>query len=117
MKSQLNAVLLSGAVIALSACSPKEPVPLRPLSDDEAFKLVARTIQERHLATLPESCIGLSGKFEVDNPDPISVEAWEIHNATCRGDPATSPRLFTITVDRRTRSMTLESADGERRKL
>lgn len=72
--------------------------------EDKIFSL----IQKNHLTELSLDCIHYI-KFENEpatelSPKSTRYDIRETHNQKCSGDPETSPRLFSITIDEKGRA-------------
>lgn len=99
---------------APAAAASVAAVPVQTLSDDGAVELVNAAVKKHQLTALSESCLN----YRVDHADAatVDVDVHEKHDATCGGDPETSPRLFSFRVDRASHRLStdaLDLADGE----
>ncbi|WP_266157168.1 hypothetical protein [Dyella silvatica] len=83
-------------------------------NEDAAIKLISEAIQKHRLTSLPIDC--LTFMPEEEGATTYSVEVHENHTPPCKGDPDTSPRLFSFKVDRSNGQLSTDAtdpADGE----
>lgn len=66
---------------------------------DQAINLVERSIVKNKLTTLKPECLSYSYG---GNDIYYEIDVRENHNEICGGDPETSPKLFTYTVNKKT---------------
>jgi len=67
---------------------------------------VEDAIHKKHLTKEKGPCLS----YDVDEkPDAYLVNVIETHVRGCGGDPNTSPRLFTVRVDKNSRAMTADN--------
>lgn len=92
MKKTLFTLLLSASALT-HAQAPIE-------SEVAAIKAVTESITEHQLTSLNIEC--LSFIVAADNTDSYNIEVIEKHDDICGGDPATAPRLFGYTVNKKT---------------
>jgi hypothetical protein len=126
------------AVLALMACSPSQsqdehaaapvaaatagPAPSASSADvaqapDDDAAVIARVgavIRKHRLTTLRDACLD----YRIDDSDGATavIDVYEKHDATCGGDPETSPRLFSFKLDRDSGQLAtdaLDLADGD----
>jgi hypothetical protein len=132
-------VLAAGfAILVLVACSPSQSqdeqaaasasvsAPAKPASasgpaisstvapsasdsDDAVIERVSTVIKKHRLTTLQEACL----EYLVDDSDgaTVDVDVHEKHDASCGGDPETSPRLFSFKLDRASGQLTTDAMD------
>ena len=85
--------------------------PCQPLlGDKDCYQAVFQVIQsvERHkLTTLKTECLMFMAE---KTRTGYRVDVREKHDAQCGGDPATSPRLFSYEIDRRSGKMKTNAA-------
>ena len=125
MKQFLFPVILLTALCS-AACSEKKPAgpvekersPAQADLSDDAMDRVARAIRKHRLTKLPVECLTFLAD-ETPGPGSLRIEVREKHGGKCGGDPATSPRLFTVEVDRKSGRIFTDanSADGSFRPL
>ena len=76
----------------------------QPDENSRILQRVRAAVKRNHLTRLPDSCL----IFEMDDSPPagmVVVNVREKHDQACGGDPATSPRLFGVRVDKKTNKM------------
>jgi len=77
---------------------------LAPPEAKQVLQRVRTAVTRNHLTRVPPQCLS----FEVDDSPPagmILVNVREKHHEGCSGDPATSPRLFSVRVSRKSNKM------------
>jgi hypothetical protein len=78
-------------------------------ADDTMNGLVGQVedaIHKKHLTKEKGPCLS----YDIDeNADAYLVKVIETHAPGCGGDPNTSPRLFTVKVDKNSRAMTADN--------
>jgi hypothetical protein len=77
--------------------------------EDAAIRRVGAAIRKHRLTELTDACL----LYMVDQAgaDSIDIDVHEKHDATCGGDPATSPRLFSFKLERATGRLTTDALD------
>ncbi|MEO8659660.1 MAG: hypothetical protein ABI693_14405 [Bryobacteraceae bacterium] len=105
--------LLSLALALLLAACSKPPAV--PVNEDTTVLAVSQAIRANRLTGLADEC--LAYRFDATTlKDAYEVEVRENHKyAKCGGDPAVSPRLFSVRISRTDGSMTTDqgSPTGE----
>jgi len=105
--------LLSLALILILAGCSKAPAPR--IDEDKTVLAVSQAIRANRLTELADECLA----YRFDSTalkDAYEVEVRENHKyAKCGGDPAVSPRLFSVRISRTDGSMTTDqgSQTGE----
>ncbi|QLB12792.1 hypothetical protein EV697_101487 [Bisgaardia hudsonensis] len=68
-------------------------------TEDAAYKVVEKSIFKNKLTGLKADCI----KYRInENAEQYEVNAFEIHNKKCGGDPSIERRMFGYLVDKNT---------------
>ena len=102
MKSALIG-MLSGVFLFAAGCSPVSPVD-EQRSASERDALIARAenaVREYKLSEAKLTCMKFVVATEPFQRFP-TVDVHEVHNQECGGDPATSPRIFSVAFDDKT---------------
>ncbi|MCW9710014.1 hypothetical protein L5B71_03800 [Avibacterium sp. 21-586] len=95
MKKFFTALIIS---IALANAALATPVT----NIDQAVELVQQSVVKNQLSSLRLECIMfVEAQTEFNAPD-YQIDVRENHNAQCRGDPDTAPRLFSYLVNKAT---------------
>lgn len=120
---------LAACLLVFSACGQKPgsvASPTRPAQEaarsnavpkdaDGAILAVSEAVSANKLTTLAPECVG----YDIDQTSDASayvIQVREVHdNARCGGDPATSPRLFTVKVNRATGALETDAGSAEGR--
>ena len=100
------------AIATTQATTVSAPAPV--LSEEAIVEQVSAVVKRHQLSSLPPQCLD----YMVDDADAatIDIDVHEKHDATCGGDPATSPRLFSFKLERangRLSTDALDLADGD----
>ena len=102
MKSALIG-MLSGVLLFGAGCSPVSAVDEQH-SASEQDALIARAeraVREYQLSEVKLACMKFVVATEPFQRFP-TVDVHEVHNQECGGDPATSPRIFSVAFDDKT---------------
>ena len=62
-----------------------------------ALDSIRAAIRSNHLSGIPEECLDFAREESL--PPMVSYAVREHHGESCPGDPATSPRLFSVAAD------------------
>ncbi|AMP69479.1 hypothetical protein [Ralstonia solanacearum] len=90
----------SAPAAAAPASAPAAPAAVSDADQAKAIDLAVAALQKYRLTSLSPDCLS----FIVDQEDAThnSVEVLENHTPACGGDPATTPRVVTLLIDRNT---------------
>jgi len=77
-------------------------------STERAVDQARTAIQQHHLTERPLECLVLVPASGT-SPDVRTVDVREKHDSSCGGDPATSPRLFSVEVNLRTGALSSDA--------
>lgn len=107
-KPAANPVPASSSAPA-SAASSEPGAETKAPGEDEAILRVSAVVKKHRLTELADTCL----LYMVDqaDADSIDIDVREKHDATCGGDPATSPRLFSFKLERATGRLTTDALD------
>jgi hypothetical protein len=99
-------LLSSIALFWLLTGCPKPPSPR--IDEDKTVLAVSKAVRANRLTELADEC--LAYRFDSATlKDTYEVEVRENHKYTkCGGDPAVSPRLFSVRISRTDGSMTTD---------
>ncbi|OOF53114.1 hypothetical protein [Rodentibacter genomosp. 2] len=89
--------ILTALLFSLLGCSLAVAKPVKNI--DQAIDLVEKSIIKNKLTMLKTECLSFSYG---GNDIYYEIEVRENHNEICGGDPETSPKLFTYTVNKNT---------------
>src|SRR5262249_23317166 len=101
-----------------SAKRQETPSQGQQAQEDKIILDVANTIRRRQLTKLADDC--LSYNLDSSEKEDYVVSVHENHrDPKCGGDPQTSPRLFSIRVNRKTGAMSTDAGSpaGEHHSL
>ncbi|EBY0373019.1 hypothetical protein DUP93_09835 [Salmonella enterica subsp. enterica serovar Toulon] len=102
MKRLIPIALFGYLILSVNAFSTE----LSPIA-----QLVKKTLEERKLLVSPECTDYL---YIPDNEPGVDVvNVIEKHGGSCPGDPQTQPRLFSVSVDKKTHKMESDINDPE----
>lgn len=102
MKKSIFITLLSYMALTANAFSAELP----PI-----MQLVKKTLEEKKLLVSPECTDYL---YIPDNEPGVDVvNVVEKHGGSCSGDPQTQPRLFSVSVGKKTHKMKSDINDPE----
>lgn len=104
MKYRHRYLTLLCALALFAACTPVDTGQQKIKESAETSTLIARAKQatlKYNLSVIKITCLDFEVAKEKFEEKPL-VDAHEIHNKECGGDPQTSPRLFSIAFDDRT---------------
>lgn len=102
MKKLIPIALFGYLILSVNAF----PTELSPI-----VQLVRKTLEEKKLLISPECTDYL---YIPDNEPGVDVvDVVEKHGGSCPGDPQTQPRLFSVSVDKKTHKMESDINDPE----
>jgi hypothetical protein len=103
--------------LSVQPAAPSEPVSpsTTVLSKDQARDLLFTALRKHPLSTVPVNCMDV---FDGDSDGDADASRWEFdvhekHDATCGGDPRTSPRLFSVRVDKHSGALSTDYGDPD----
>jgi len=116
----LYGVLPAGLFLCQGCSTATQPKPQRSdsaadtakasaESEDKTILAVTKAIRRNHLVSQRDECIAY--EFDADaSKETFIVEVRENHrDSKCQGDPQTSPRLFTVRVNKKTGRMSTDA--------
>lgn len=101
LRTTLSATLLLCLSLSINnpATAANCPLPNKAAHNEEqAVEIAKLAMQSYRLTSLAPQCVQFFVEESSQRKGEFVVDAREAHNAKCGGDPATSPRIFSLRI-------------------
>ena len=100
-RARLYATLLLSVSLSIhsQAIAANCPLPNKVAQNEEqAIEITKQAMQSYLLTSLALQCVQFFVTESSQRKGEFEVDAREVHNTKCGGDPATSPRIFSLRI-------------------